>query len=108
MDRRKAIKLGLGVTAGVTMSAATGCAPGAREIQQGHTPENMDDYLANLDRQMKRIRQGRFVEGFASKATGATVTEELRSGIEPSEKQFQNILRHRILQALTNGSIPSL
>lgn len=97
MDRRKAIKLGLGATAGAALGSTLGCAPGAREVAQGHTPENMDAYLANLDSQMGKIRDARFVEGFVGHATGKAVTPELRKSIEPSETLFQDILRTLLL-----------
>ncbi len=106
MDRRKAIKLGLGVTVGTTLGTTTGCAPGARgvggvggarEVAQGHTPENMDDYLANLDSQLRRVREGRFVEGFTAQATGKEITLGLRDAIAPQETLFQNILHTLVL-----------
>lgn len=97
MDRRKAIKLALGATAGAALGSTIGCAPGAREVAQGHTPENMDAYLANLDSQLDRIRDARFVEGFVGQATGKAFSPEARKSIEPSETLFQDILRTLLL-----------
>ena len=100
MDRRKALKLGLGLTAGATLGSTVGCAPGvagARKSAQGHTPPDMDAYLGNLDSQLEKIQSARFVEGFVDHATGKPATPELREKIEPSETMFRNMLHTLLL-----------
>ncbi len=97
MDRRKALKIGIGMTAGAALGGIEGCAPSAKTVRKGHQPENMDDYLANLDSQLDRVRQSRFVEGFTQTATGKPLTEAVRNRLEPAEKQFQEILHSLLL-----------
>jgi hypothetical protein len=97
MDRREAIKLGLGFTAGATLGSTVGCAPGAREVAQGDSPVHMDLYLANLDSQLEKIRGARFVEGFAAESAGKPLTSAMRESIAPSENLFRKMLHTLML-----------
>lgn len=103
MDRRNAIKLGTGLAAGVALESITGCAPGMSENlknaerPRGIVPDDMDDYLAGLDRNLERIGESRFVEGFVAKATGKPFAPELRKELDPSETQFRGMLHTLLL-----------
>jgi hypothetical protein len=94
MDRREALKMGAQFGAGLALGGLGGCAPGARTALAPSLPSGeLESRLGSWDRHWDEIGSVRFLEGFATGATGKPLTPEFRQKSENSEILFRDGMR---------------